>query len=150
MLLNKEDVEMNRLTKLLKSKSLRTTQPREELFYFLVRQDEALSPREIFKKIKSNSQTDLASVYRNLNLFEELELVHKFQNGEFILCCQDHNEEEHIHVVNHCMECGSSEELKSHNKALSGLANKFKGFSKKMKNIQTILVQGQCEKCFTE
>ncbi len=133
----------------LKTNGLRLTHVRETIFLCLKKKNIAMSATEVFKKLGKRSKIDLVSVYRNLDLFEELGLVHRFSDGRFALCCQDKklNGKNHAHIISRCVSCGNSQEISSHSSQVCELASRFKNLLGSLDIVQEILVQGHCEKC---
>jgi Fe2+ or Zn2+ uptake regulation protein len=141
-----------KLSDKLKDKGLRITSARKEIFNLLEKSQSSLSPKDIYSQIKKTSTTDLVSVYRNLSLFSELGLAHRFQDGTYSSCHhgenqEHHNKHEHIHLINHCLKCGKSSEIKSHSKDICHGVNQIKKASTLLKKHQVIIIQGYCEKC---
>lgn len=57
---------------------------------------------------KNNESINLVTIYRVLEQFEKMHIVHRSQNGGFTLCSvQDHG---HHHVLLSCSNCGTIEE----------------------------------------
>lgn len=134
----------------LREKKMRVTQARKEIFALLQKSEKSLSPKEIFEKIQSSSGTDLASVYRNLTLFQEIGLAHRFQDGSFSNCHHDHHEEpghRHIHFINHCVSCGRKDEIQSHSETVCSLASEIAKMSHSLTTLNEIVVQGLCVEC---
>lgn len=141
---------MDKLSLALKSKKLRVTQAREEIFHLLSEQTKSMNAREVYKNLAKDSQTDLASVYRNLTVFEELGLIHKFPNGGYAICEHDHEDSHkhhHVHIINHCTQCGGSEEVSNHSDKICRLVRELKSFTSNLTNVQEIVVQGVCSHC---
>ena len=139
-----------KLSKTLKNKNLRLTQPRRIIFDILTHSEKALSPREIFEKIKNLSSipTDQASVYRNLTLFTELNLTHRFQDGRYSVCKQNHEpRHKHLHIIASCNRCGRTREIDKHSSELCKLAKNFKSFVKSFGNFSSLTMEGICENC---
>lgn len=146
----------NLLSQSLKEKKLRLTHPRKKVYEVLLRSGHALSPKEVFEKISAENkeQTDLVSVYRNLSLFSELGIAHRFQDGRYAICKHDHSHEEeedhhhdHVHILINCTKCGRSSEVHSHSDEVCHLAKSLKKYSSPLKEVQTIVIQGICSSC---
>lgn len=146
----------NLLSQSLKEKKLRLTHPRKKVYEVLVKSGHALSPKEVFERITSeiDSQTDLVSVYRNLSLFSELGIAHRFQDGKYAVCKHEHAHEEeedhqhsHIHILINCTKCGRSSEVHSHSEEVCNLAKSLKKYSSPLKEVQSIVIQGVCPSC---
>ncbi len=151
----------DRLVHQLKEKKLRITQARKDIYQLLLSSDHSLSAKEIHLQIvtqKNDQVTDLVSVYRNLSLFTEMGLAHRFQDGRYSLCDHENHttpekkvcnptSHDHIHLINHCTSCGKSSEIKTHSKEICDLALQIKKVSKLLQNYKEIIIQGQCAEC---
>lgn len=147
-------MEISHLENLLKEKNLRITQARKEIYQILQKSEHSLSPKELYNLLceESQNQTDPVSVYRNLNLFSDLGLAHRFQDGKYSSCHQEplgqkSLENKHIHFISHCSQCGKSSEIKTHSQEICNLAKKIKKISKTLKDFHEIVIQGRCSDC---
>ncbi len=139
-----------RLSETLKSKKLRFTKARQTVFDILSKSDRALSPREVFIQTGnlSDIRTDQVSVYRNLTLFTQLGLTHRFQDGRYSLCKQNHKREhKHLHIIASCYRCGKTYEIKKHSDKICQLAKSFKNFVKSFGNFNRLTMEGICRNC---
>jgi Fur family ferric uptake transcriptional regulator len=110
------------------------TKPRLAILTFLKKQTNLLSAREISKKIKN---IDQASVYRTLNLFEELNIVNsELIDKEKLYCLSDHP---HHHII--CRVCKYSEEFPCTQK------EDYKKFSNFSNIHHHLTLTGVCKKC---
>lgn len=137
--------------KILKEKGLRNTQSRLMIFEVLQKTKTALSTKEVYQKLslQKNLNTDLVSVYRNLDLLTEIGLAHKFQDGRYKSCDHSHKHENHshMHVLFTCTSCAKTEEVSSHSNKLCALATELKTQSALLSQAHEIIVQGLCKKC---
>ena len=143
-------MDVSSLKKILKTNHCRVTNARLEIFELLYKNDSSLSAKDVFDKLKPNSTTDLVSVYRNLTLFNELGIVHKFQDGTFSACKQSHRhteQESHVHFINLCVECGQKSEIHKHSTSHCELARELKKVSKPLKTLHEVIIQGLCPEC---
>lgn len=144
-------MNLDTLENALKKHSMRITRSRKIIFELLLKSKKSLSAKEIFEKTTENKKfkTDLASVYRNLDLLTEIGLTHKFQDGRYKVC--DHDESDHnhahVHVLFSCTLCSKTEEVSSHSNALCTLAKELKGQTKLLSETHEIVVQGHCKSC---
>lgn len=142
---------MNMLSQILRDHNLRKTQARKEIYELLKKSQFSLSAKEVFEKMGDKPRTDLVSVYRNLSLFADLGLAHRFQDGKYASCDHDHNccsrEKSQMHFINHCRSCGKSSEIKVHTKELKQIAKQLMKISEMLTSYNEILVQGLCNKC---
>ena len=123
---------MEKLKKQLVKAGYKITTPRIEVLEGLSSAHHPISARELHKKTK---KIDRASVYRTLNLFEELRLVNiEVIKKEKLYCLAD---VPHHHII--CKKCGYTEEVKcNHN------FDNFKNFSNIYHQLTLI---GVCNKC---
>lgn len=147
----------------LKSKQLRITQARKDIYNLLSESRHSLTATEIYDQItrdNAHSSTDRVSVYRNLTLFTDLGLAHRFQDGSYTLCdhhndahnethpssCHPHKHD-HVHLINHCLSCGQSSEVSTHSREICELALQLQKQSSLLENFSEIIVQGHCKQC---
>lgn len=143
-------MSIERLETKLKESGLRLTGPRKVVYTQLSKSSKALSAKELFERIEAHSEAnaDLASVYRNLDLFSEIGIVHEVFSGKYSLCAQaDHKG--HVHVVTVCSRCGQANEVKSHSEGLCSLMNSLKKQTGQLKSVSSITLQGLCGSCLS-
>ncbi len=96
---------MNKLVEKLIEVGCKITNPRLAVLKYLSVHHSPISARDLHKKIKA---FDRASVYRTLNLFEELHLLNvEVIEKEKLYCFA---EEPHHHII--CKKCGYTEKTK--------------------------------------
>ncbi len=109
------DVNVDRMKEKLKKEGYKlTTQRRAILNVMLDNKDDHLSPEEIYDIVKKRyPEIGLATVYRTLQLFEQLDIIYKlnFDDG----CSRyelnyDSGDHHHHHLI--CLECGKVIEVK--------------------------------------
>ncbi|MEO0335038.1 MAG: transcriptional repressor [Pseudomonadota bacterium] len=139
---------MNRLEAKLKSEKMRCTEARRQVFATLSSAKKALSVKEIYETMKKTCGTDLVSVYRNLELFQQLGLVHEVYPGRFSLCEHDGDSQpHHVHVVSVCEDCGASEELEGHSRDICKVVNSLKSKASGLENLKSVTLRGLCSEC---
>jgi Fe2+ or Zn2+ uptake regulation protein len=108
------------------------TAPRLAVIEHLSSTHSPISARDLHQKIKT---VDQASVYRALNLFEELQIVNvEMVNKEKLYCLAD---EPHHHII--CRKCGHMESI-----ICEHHFNQLKNFT----NIyHQLTLTGVCNKC---
>ena len=95
---------------------LKTTEPRKVLLQFLDKENNKhLSCDEIYERIsKNHPNIGIATVYRNIQLFEELNIVSKLTLddgiGRYELSNLDGHSHQHHHLV--CVSCNKLIEVK--------------------------------------
>lgn len=140
--------KMDNFSQSLKNNNLKLTAARKIVFDALSDSSTALSPKELFKQVAK--KTDLVSVYRNLNLFSEIGIAHRFQDGKYTLCQHKHDDRghhAHVHIIVNCLSCGLTEEINEHSQDICDIASRLKKYSQPLKAFESLVLQGQCSKC---
>jgi Fur family ferric uptake transcriptional regulator len=108
---------VDNLKNILGDKGFKMTNQRKVIFEILAENsDEHLSPEEIYDLIKDRyPEMGLATIYRSLQIFEEIGLVYKlnFGDGRYryeLLPSDEDNGHQHHHLV--CNNCGKIIEVK--------------------------------------
>jgi len=141
---------MNRLEQKLKNNNLKLTAPRKVVFDILNESQIALSPKDVCDRILSSKKlkADQASIYRNLTLFSEIGLVHRFDSGKYSVCQhENHDGHKHIHIIANCLSCGKTYEVESHSPELCDISKEFKSHLKDFTSFSGITLQGKCLSC---
>ncbi len=137
--------------KLLKEKDLRLTPQREAVLQILLEgQEEHLTAEDIYDRTRDHHpDIGLATIYRSLDLFEELGLVSRLDFGtggrryEFSL---DQDRHYHHHLI--CLDCGSifefNEDLLEDLEAIIGNENGFRVVDHSLRFF------GYCRDCQTK
>lgn len=138
----------------LKKKKLRVTEARQNIYQILSKSSRSLSAREVFENIKKSSdlKSDQASVYRNLTLFTELGIAHRFQDGRYAICKHDHDHDHnhtHMHILANCNKCGKSIEIESHTEGLCKVVKQAKSFVESFGHISGLTFTGVCKSCLS-
>ncbi|MES2746260.1 MAG: Fur family transcriptional regulator [Bdellovibrionota bacterium] len=139
--------------KTLKESGARLTKPRMALIDCLANAKSALSPKEIFQRTESSlakeksESIDTVTVYRILDRFAELGLVHRVApNGDYIACT-------HLscatspHIMTRCTQCQAAAEMHIPEDIIAPLLwfmRTQKRFEPKEHLFQ---LDGICEKC---
>jgi Fe2+ or Zn2+ uptake regulation protein len=99
---------------LLKKSGNRVTKPRLAVLECLANSEQCLSPKDILAKINEDndeSEVDLATVYRILQAFSELRLVHRIgSEGAFMACAHLRCASE-MHIIAYCTSCDKYQEI---------------------------------------
>ncbi len=133
----------------MRESGLRLTQSRLRILELLEATRKSLSPSEIFlslqKKFK-DQDFDRVTVYRILEKFEELEIVHAVGDGKYIYCTHqacNHNK----HFIAICTRCGNVTDVGGTNKTLQVLADFLEKEVKFQMTNDSIVIRGLCHKC---
>jgi len=135
-------LNFQKLIKEFKKKGYKLT-PQRRLILEILSEEKHISAEEIFERIKfSQPNVSFGTVYRNLNILLELELIKQldFKDGRTRF---ELNKSHHHHLI--CLSCGSAVEIQScpfssevHKAAVS------QNFSIKSHNFE---VYGYCRNC---
>ncbi len=99
---------MTHVIEKIKNAGVKFTRPRKLVLDALRTARQPLSMKEIHKRVRNRA--DLASVYRTVNLFQELGIVREVQLGEGYQRYEFIEEGRHHHYVL-CIECGKLEDI---------------------------------------
>jgi len=127
----------------LRQRGVRLTPQREMILDAIHHEDEHLTADEIYQRVQARSPAiNIATVYRTLELFKDLHIIHEINLGDCTRyeLCQD---EPHHHLV--CQACGATISLD--HAILAPLESKLKkqfGFKAHMEHM---VIYGQCAKC---
>lgn len=98
---------------IMRQTGARITKPRLAVIRCLASTNRSLSPRAILMAIRSQKSlpdVNLVTIYRILETFADLGLVHRIgPSGRYVACSHIDCEQEH-HILTHCLACGHCEE----------------------------------------
>ena len=90
----------------------------------------------------SDESFNISTIYRVLDFWVELGLIHKIESAnKFVVCKDEHRD--HIHVLQHCTSCQKIEE----HCEISRLMKMPPSSTFKAHKNQVIEIQGQCGNC---
>ncbi|MFA7285125.1 MAG: transcriptional repressor [Candidatus Absconditabacterales bacterium] len=117
------------------------TKPRLQVIEYFANHTKAVSPYDI---AKDQSDLDVVSIYRTIEILESLGLVHKIWSlGGYVRCdlSENHCQSDCCHEFQVCTQCHEYNEIHGHHKHSSGTSSTFA-------TKQHISEQlGLCEKC---
>lgn len=91
------------IKELLKAKNLRVTKQRKQILQILEIENNPISAEEIYNKLKDLSNMDLSTIYRNLNILEDKNILLKTTNIDGISYYQLNNDQhKHFLTCNIC------------------------------------------------
>ena len=137
-----KDFTLEEFKLILSSLSQRITEPRLDILGILKENHNPLTISEIHSKLK-NKKTDLATVYRTINLFAELRVVNEIDfKDEFKRYELIYDRHHHHHIV--CRKCKNVENVETC--VLDELENllKKKGYSEITHSLEFF---GICRNC---
>lgn len=129
-------------TKLIKEKGYRLTKPREEILKVL--ESYPLTAQEIHNAlVLKHISVDLASVYRSLELFVDMGIVHAIELGENKRRYELVDEKNHHHHLI-CNSCGNIEDISVDEKKLLTEVDKKSKFKIDHHHLEFF---GTCSRC---
>ncbi len=140
-------------TEQLKQHGYRITQPRKAIMAFFASTDAPYSAYEIQATMADRGETmDTVTIYRTLECFEKVHLVHRVPSGSrYVRChtqCEQTNREHARHYLLVCERCDDITEISdSIPRELLAHLQKISGFSLGDKAIE---VRGECATCQDE
>ena len=90
----------------------------------------------------SKESFNISTIYRVLDFWTELGLIHKIDSSNTFIVCNDEHRN-HVHVLQHCTQCQSVKESCE----ISSLMKMPESASFLIDTHQVIEIQGQCAKC---
>lgn len=135
---------MENLIKKLRKNGMRVTDQRKAVLLFLSGQETSISIKELYLSLsKKGVKIDEASVYRIIEAFKDLSVVHTHGDGRINLC--SHQSCSHsFHYSIECPSCKKVSEPKLSHEEEKGLA---KIFNLKVDSVQHIQVNAKCKTC---
>lgn len=134
--------DLQQFQKILTDNKYRHTKSREDIFALLM-SPEPQSVRDLLEKSKGS--VDRVSLYRNLELFEKLGIVHRIYIGwKYKLELSDQFVSHHHHLS--CLKCGSVidiEDEKHIEEFITQISSKF-GFTPRRHQFE---IDGYCKNC---
>ncbi len=145
-----EHLDLNeQVLKKMKDEGLRLTQSRLRILQLLELTRKSLSPSEVFSQLQKkfkNEDFDRVTVYRILEKFEELEIVHSVGDGKYIYC--KHQACGHSkHVIAICEKCGTVQDVGGTDKTLQVLSDFLQNEARFRMTTDAIVVRGLCQNC---
>jgi Fur family ferric uptake transcriptional regulator len=150
--MNKTEVHVDlneQVLKKIKESGLRLTQSRLKILQLLEATQKSLSPSEIFAQLQKKfkgEEFDRVTVYRILEKFEELEIVHSVGNGKYVYCThQACGHDKHFIAI--CDRCGTVKDVGGTAKTLQVLSYFLQKEAQFVMTNDSIVIRGLCQKC---
>lgn len=132
----------------LRADGARVTKSRKAVLEVLAAASTPITARELFSKFeKDGLSIDQVTVYRILEAFEELDLIHRvYPSGGFLACfhqgcCRS------LHLMTHCTSCEVTAETHVPENSMKGLVE-FLSKELEFEIVGHVLqVNGLCSKC---
>ena len=137
-------IDSSRLIQEVSSVGKALTPQRLAIYRALEMAKEPLTAYELRDQVnrQSNESFNISTIYRVLDFWTELGLIHKIDSSNtFIVCNDDHRN--HVHILQHCTQCQSVKESCE----ISSLVKMPESASFHIDTNQVIEIQGQCAKC---
>ena len=134
------------LVKELRARGMRITPQRAIIFEAIERLEGHITAEDIFQEVQqTNPYISLATVYRTLELLQELKLISQtnFGRSQTYFALKDHGP--HHHLV--CLECGSIEEFE--NELFEPVRTKLKEKFGFQAHTEHMSIFGICKACAT-
>ncbi|AYV65492.1 transcriptional repressor [Niallia circulans] len=136
-------LSIERAKNLLKEKNIRLTPQRLELINILSKDNKHWTVDEIYHVLNENMPSvSITTVYNNVHLFTELQLLKEIQFGEG-LSKYEWKKEEHYHIV--CSDCGEIVDIWY--PTLREVEAFAKSISKFHISSHSLQFYGTCEQC---
>jgi Fe2+ or Zn2+ uptake regulation protein len=133
----------------MKESGLRLTQSRLKILQLLESTHKSLSPSEIFAQLQKKfkgEDFDRVTVYRIIEKFEELEIVHAVGDGKYIYCThQSCGHDKHFIAI--CDRCGTVRDVGGTSKTLQVLTDFLEKEAKFLMTNDSIVIRGLCQSC---
>lgn len=135
---------------ILKSTGARITKTRLAILQILSEGQAPISARELFELVsagKDAGKMDQVTVYRILETFKELGLVHRvFPSGRYLPCFHQHCSDS-LHILIRCSSCEEISELDVPQETLAPMIWYLKGEHGFLPDDHLFQVNGVCSKC---
>ncbi len=132
----------------LKAAGHRITKSRLQVLAILENTKKALSPADIFQLVAKSegAELDRVTVYRILEAFEELEIVHPVGNGRYIYCAHQTCAHDR-HFIAICTKCGDTSEVGASAEFSDGITSMLKKKIGFKMTSEFFVVRGLCKNC---
>lgn len=134
----------------LREEGLRITRPREMVIELLAKTKIPLSAPELFKKLKSQSPhgvVDQVTIYRILEQFKALGLVHEAFPSKGLLACSHSRCATPYHLLLSCTACGSVIEKGDEGSLTTEFLNHIEKTLQFRIETHPLHLLGRCQKC---
>ncbi|MBQ49407.1 MAG: hypothetical protein CMP10_18660 [Zetaproteobacteria bacterium] len=128
----------------------RITEQRKSLYSILLEKSEPMSSKDILavhKKIYSGKSMDLVTIYRIMDKFQEIGLIHKVGQGGKYVVCEHLDCKSSFHLIELCKSCGSAEEKHVPTKLISPLFDYVNKKHKFLSASHSFCIEGYCLSC---
>ena len=141
---------MNSAIAIMKQAGWRITEQRKSMYSILSDSEGPLTPKEIMQKHKSlfpDKSMDLVTIYRIMDKFQEIGLIHKIGNGSQYVVCEHLDCRSSFHVIEVCKNCDSVSEKHVPMDLISPLFDYIKKNHEFVSAKHSFSVEGYCKNC---
>jgi len=135
---------------ILKNSGARITKPRLSVLECLASSRQTLSAAELLKTLQSGrkkSSVDLATIYRILDTFAELGIVHRVGAQGGFVACEHIDCEVAMHVVTHCIGCERNQEVDLPPEIQLAVSTYIKSATRFTPTDHFLQMNGRCSDC---
>ncbi len=128
----------------------RITTARKMILHILAKSEKPLQAKDIMQiisKQKSETKIDLASIYRSLDSFLELGLIHQVGPSSAYMACLHINCHAHLHCMIQCTKCSKTFEYEGDESLIADLLVKLKKQHNFKVDTHSIQIKGLCANC---
>lgn len=130
---------------ILSEKNIRTNKNRVAILESIIKKKCCISINDIYSEVKKDLKIDLATIYRNINLFLEKGIINEVKNPEDKRSYVVYSENSHDHPHFICEDCQKMICLKGFDKKCFDIISHY-CVEEKINEIQ-IFIKGLCKVC---
>ena len=134
----------------MKEAGWRITEQRKTLYEILVEKNEPISPKEILNihtKKHQGKSIDLVTIYRIMEKFEEIGLIHKIGQGSQYVVCEHLDCDSSFHIIELCKMCKNAVEKHVPINLISPIFEFIKDNHDFVFSEHSFCLEGYCKKC---
>jgi Fur family transcriptional regulator, ferric uptake regulator len=138
---------------LLRTAKTKVTKPRLAVLKCLGESEQPLSPKDILEIIKNDAdleQTDLVTVYRILDTFSKIDLVHQVHPSGGYLICEHPSCSRGTHILLTCIQCKQANEIEIPNEIFAATQWFIETEFNFELNQHLFQIDGTCKACKKE
>ncbi len=148
--MSKDPKSLDNAIAVMKKAGWRITEQRKSIYQILSEKSEPISPKDILsvhKKMHPEKSMDLVTIYRIMDKFQEIGLIHKIgQGGQYVVCehlgCQSS-----FHIVEFCKICKKAVEKHVPLELVSKIFEFVKDKHGFISSEHSFCLEGYCDKC---
>ena len=148
--MSKEADSIDIAIEIMKKAGWRITEQRKAIYKILSEKKEPISPKEILKIHKSiypEKSMDLVTIYRIMDKFQEIGLIHKIGQGAQYVVCEHLGCQSSFHIIEFCKICKSAVEKHVPHELVSKVFDFVKDKHGFISSEHSFCLEGYCSKC---